>query len=157
MGVAQRLYRPLGVSRHPGQRLGHQPHHDENQGGKRGQLREWLEDYDEVEPNHRHFSHLFALFPGDQITLEATPELARAARVSLEHRMKGYTGWGGSRSWAVALWARLGEGDMAEEQLRHLVSDYTTGSLLALCGNVIQLDGNFGGVIGVQCDYRRAW
>ena len=113
--------------------------------GKHGQLQEWLEDYDEVEPNHRHFSHLFALFPGDQITLEDTPKLARAARVSLERRMQGYTGWGGSRSWAVALWARLGEGDMAEEQLRHLVGDYTTSSLLALCGDVIQLDGNLGG------------
>jgi len=113
--------------------------------GGRGQLPEWLEDYDEVEPNHRHFSHLFALFPGDQITLEATPKLARAARVSLEHRMQGYTGWGGSRSWAVTLWTRLGKGDLAAEHLRHLVGDYTTSSLLALCGHVIQLDGNLGG------------
>jgi len=117
--------------------------------GKHGQLQEWLEDYDEVEPNHRHFSHLFALFPGDQITLEDTPKLANAARVSLERRMKGYTGWGGSRSWAVALWVRLCEGDMAEEQLRHLIADFTTSSLLALCGRVIQLDGNLGGSAAV--------
>jgi len=117
--------------------------------GKHSQLQEWLEDYEEVEPNHRHFSHLFALFPGDQITLEGTPELARAACVSLERRMEGYTGWGGSRSWTIALWARLNEGDMAEEHLRHLVADYTTNSLLALCGHVIQLDGNFGGSAAV--------
>src|SRR5687768_16341180 len=64
--------------------------------GKHGQLQEWLEDHDEPQPGHRHISHLFALHPDDQITVRGTPELARAARVSLERRLKagsGHTGW----------------------------------------------------------------
>ncbi|MCC6488839.1 MAG: glycoside hydrolase family 95 protein, partial [Candidatus Hydrogenedentes bacterium] len=70
--------------------------------GKHGQLQEWLEDFDEPEPGHRHMSHLFALHPGNQITLEGTPELAKAARVSLERRLAsggGHTGW--SRAWII--------------------------------------------------------
>lgn len=78
------------------------------QTGKYGQLQEWLEDYEEAEPTHRHVSHLFGLFPGDQITLEDTPELAEAARISLERR-KG----GSFKSYTSHMWARLGEGDLA--------------------------------------------
>ena len=76
--------------------------------GSRGQLQEWLEDYDEREPGHRHISHLFALHPSDQITPRGTPDLARAARVTLERRLAaggGGTGW--SRAWIVNFWARL--------------------------------------------------
>jgi alpha-L-fucosidase 2 len=119
--------------------------------GKYGQLQEWLEDYDEAEPGHRHFSHLFGLFPGDQITLEKTPELAKAARTSLERRLShdgAYTGW--SRSWVVGFWARLLEGDKAEEQLRHLITDFATISLLDLHPpRIFQIDGNFGGTTGI--------
>ncbi|MBV8818967.1 MAG: glycoside hydrolase family 95 protein, partial [Acidobacteriaceae bacterium] len=64
--------------------------------GKHGQLQEWLEDYDEPEPGHRHISQLFALHPGNQITPRGTPDLARAARVTLERRLAsggGHTGW----------------------------------------------------------------
>ena len=80
--------------------------------GKHGQLQEWIEDYDEPQPGHRHISHLFALSPGNQITLRGTPDLARAARVSLERRLQagsGHTGW--SRAWIINFWARLEEGD----------------------------------------------
>ncbi len=119
--------------------------------GKQGQLQEWLEDYEEAEPGHRHFSHLFGLFPGDQITMEGTPEFAKAARTSLELRLShsgGHTGW--SRSWVVGFWARLQEGDKAESDLRHLITDFATISLLDLHPpRIFQIDGNFGGAAGV--------
>ncbi len=119
--------------------------------GKYGQLQEWLEDYDEVEPGHRHLSHLFAFFPGDQITLEKTPQFAAAVRKCLERREEhsgGYCGW--THAWMACCWARLREGDRAWEHLRPLVSDFTTLSLLDLIsGDCFQIDGNFGGTAAV--------
>ena len=82
--------------------------------GKCGQIQEWPEDYDEVEPGHRHISHLFALFPGDQITPHKTPELAKAARATIERRLAnggGGTGW--SRAWIINFWTRLADGEKA--------------------------------------------
>ena len=119
--------------------------------GRHGQLQEWLEDYEECEPEHRHISHLLALYPGDQITLERTPELARAARVSLERRLAaggGQTGWG--RAWVACCCARLREGDNARQHLRNLVAASSAGSLLGWYPpGIFQIDANFGGTAGL--------
>ena len=115
--------------------------------GRHGQLQEWLEDYEEVEPGHRHISHLYSLFPGDRITPEATPDLARAAQVSLERRLAakgGHTGW--SRAWIACCWARLRHGDAAREHLAALLREQTSDALLDLHPpGIFQIDGNFGG------------
>jgi alpha-L-fucosidase 2 len=94
--------------------------------GKYGQLQEWSVDFDEPEPGQRHMSHMYPLYPGSEITPRKTPELAKAARASLERRLANggaYTGW--SRAWAIAFWARLGDGDKAWESLGMLMKHST--------------------------------
>lgn len=119
--------------------------------GKHRQLQEWQRDYDEPEPGHRHISHLWALFPGTQITLEHTPELAKAARVSLERRLSfggGQTGW--SRAWVVNYWDHLHDGRQAYDSLQVMFRQSTFPNLMDTHPpGLFQIDGNLGAANGM--------
>ena len=117
--------------------------------GSDGRLMEWIEEFPEVEPGHRHISHLFALHPGRQISLENTPELAKAAQKSLDYRIAnggGHTGW--SAAWLISQYARLNQAEKAKESLNTVLSKSTSPNLFGL-HPPFQMDANFGTTAGI--------
>ncbi len=127
--------------------------------GAKGQLQEWLEDYEEAVPNHRHTSHMLALYPFRQITIEHTPELAEAARVSLENRLNAPhwedTEW--SRPNAICYYARLSKAEEAYRSVEMMLSQFIAPNLLSVSPagiasaeeDIFCIDGNTAGAAGI--------
>jgi len=138
---------------------------------KEGRIQEWIEDYKEVEIGHRHLSHMFGLYPANDISLHTTPELALAAKKSIERRLNGNpnakteeahnrfgsfdsylncrkgTGWG--RAWVINLLARLGQGDSAYNSYKYLIGSLTFPNLFGQSHGAFSIDCNHAGTAGV--------
>ena len=119
-----------------------------NQVGKRGQLQEWITDWDDMEPDHRHTSHLWGVYPGNEINPKDTPRMATAAAATLSRRSIGGCGW--SYAHKAGAWARLHNGQEADRQLTAYLNGNVLSNLFSRCGRTLQVDGSLGitGAIG---------
>ena len=113
-----------------------------SQVGKDGTLQEWMEDYGQLEDKHRHFSHMYGLFPGNVLSKTNTPEFIEPIKAVLEQRGDGGTGF--SRAWKMALWARLSDGEKANSIYKSYLQEQCYLSLFAKCNTPLQVDGTLG-------------
>ncbi len=110
--------------------------------GRDGSLQEWADDWKSLEENHRHYSHMYGLYPGKILYEKRTPALIQSYKNVLEKRGDASTGW--SRAWKMALWARLNDGNRANKIYKGYLKEQCCASMFALCGRSMQVDGSFG-------------
>jgi alpha-L-fucosidase 2 len=115
--------------------------------GKSGTLQEWAEDYEQMEDKHRHFSHMYGLYPGNVLSAKRTPELVNPIKAVLEQRGDGGTGF--SRAWKMALYARLYDGERANKIFKGYIKEQAYPQLFAKCFTPLQVDGSFGVSAGI--------
>lgn len=114
---------------------------------KKGELQEWAEDYEQLEKQHRHASHLYGLYPGNVFSLSRTPAFINPIKNVLEQRGDGGAGW--SRAWKVSLWARLYDGNRSNKILKEYYKEQCLPQLFAKCFSAMQVDGTFGMTAGI--------
>lgn len=115
--------------------------------GRNGSLQEWAEDYEQMEEKHRHFSHMYGLYPGNVLSAKRTPQFVDAIKAVLEQRGDGGTGF--SRGWKMALWARLYDGDRANRIFKGYIKEQAYPQLFAKCFTPLQVDGSLGVTAGI--------
>jgi alpha-L-fucosidase 2 len=115
--------------------------------GKDGTLQEWTEDFQQLEDKHRHFSHMYGLYPGNVISAKKTPQYIQACEAVLNQRGDGATGF--SRAWKMALWARLFDGNRANKIFKGYITEQCYPQLFAKCGKPLQIDGTMGVAAGI--------
>ncbi|MBB3209879.1 alpha-L-fucosidase 2 [Rhodopirellula rubra] len=115
--------------------------------GSDGSLQEWAEDYEQLEDKHRHFSHMYGLYPGNVISAKRTPQWIDGCKAVLEQRGDGGTGF--SRGWKMNLWARLYDGERAHKIFKGYIKEQAYPQLFAKCNTPLQVDGTFGVAAGI--------
>jgi alpha-L-fucosidase 2 len=115
--------------------------------GKDGTLQEWTEDLAQMEDKHRHFSHMYGLYPGNVISAKRTPQYIDACKAVLNQRGDGTTGF--SRGWKMALWARMYDGNRANKIFKGYIKEQAYPQLFAKCGTPLQIDGTMGVAAGI--------
>jgi len=115
--------------------------------GRDGTLQEWTDDLEQLEDKHRHFSHMYGLYPGNVISVKRTPELIDGCKAVLEQRGDGGTGF--SRGWKMALWARLYDGNRANKIFKGYIQEQAYPQMFAKCFTPLQIDGTMGVTAGI--------